>query len=293
MKRQTINTYDFVLNLIPYLESDVEKYDELIRKITDLITEMNKNLLGENSPGSFEFFNSGKIMFPYYSFGSVKSYFHLEYRELVLFAIYKKILGDYARFLDIGGNIGLHSLVASKISKCQIYYFEPDPKHYLEAEKRFKLNNLNGVVLNKNAISNFEGKTSFVRVLNNTTSSHIFGSKANPYGPLEKFEVSVSKMSRYIADKGRTFAKIDIEGAEVDALKDLTFSDWERFDCVVEITDKASAKGIMDIARLNSLYLYSQKMSWNAASDLEDLPHRWNEGSVLISRSLERKNFLN
>lgn len=287
-----LNAYDFTLSLIPRLESDVDKYDKIIQKVSELVLEMNKNLLGENLEGKFEIFNSGKILFPYYSFGSVKSYFHLEYRELVLFAIYRKILGGYSRFLDIGGNLGLHSIVASKISRCQVFYFEPDPSHYEEAERRFEINNLKKVVMNKKAISNFEGKAFFVRVLDNTTSSHISGSKANPYGPLEKFEVSVSAMSAFIAEKGRTFAKIDIEGTEVDALKDLSFSDWERFDCVAEITDKNSAKGIMEIARLNNLFLYSQKISWNVASDLEELPHRWDQGSVLISRSLKRESFL-
>jgi FkbM family methyltransferase len=287
------NSYNLILTLIPQLERDVVKNRKVILVLSDFIDRLNVSTLGENASGSLEIMDVEKIHFPYYSFGSVKSYFHLEYRELVLFAIYRKILSKYARFVDVGGNLGLHSIVVGKFSSCEVHYIEPDPIHYLEASKRFVLNNLGQrVVMHNAAASNFDGEASFVRVVGNTTGSHIVGSKTNVYGPTETFEVQVSKLSNFVADAGRTLAKLDIEGAEVNALKDLSSNAWEKFDCVVEITDTNSAEGILELAKSKNLRLFSQKISWEIASKLEDLPHRWDEGSVLISKTLNRQDFL-
>jgi FkbM family methyltransferase len=233
------------------------------------------------------------IVFPFYSFGNVKSYFHMEYREMVLFAIYRRILDGYSRFLDVGGNLGLHTIIAGKFSTCELFYIEPDPVHYSEAATRFVLNGMNQRVKTHNvAASNFDGMANFLRVIDNTTGSHLMGSKSNTYGPIETFQVQVSRLNGYIAERGRTFAKIDIEGAEVDALKSLSEEDWENFDCIVEITDSNSAKEILVLAESYKLSVYSQKISWNVASKVEDLPQRWDQGSVLISKNLTREKFL-
>lgn len=287
------SVYDVVLSLVPILEVNLEKYNEIIRKISSFVDELNHDLLGEDAIGSFDSTDFGTIHFPYYSFGSVKSYFHLEYRELVLFAIYKKILSNYSRFLDVGGNLGLHSIVASKLSNLEIYYLEPDPIHFKEAARRFEMNNVSSKIhMYDVAVSNFDGLASFVRINDNTTGSHLSGSKSHIFGPTETFEVNVSRLSKFVPRFGRVLAKVDIEGAEFDALSDLSDEDWERFDCLVEITDIQSAQQIMELATLRRLKVYSQKISWKVVSELTELPHRWDQGSVLISRTLERENFL-
>ena len=287
------SAYDFVLNLIPHLEVDVEKNSATIKKVSQYVDNLNLKMLGKNARGELSLFDEGIIRFPYYSFGSVKSYFHLEYRELVLFAIYKSILGSYSRFLDVGGNLGLHSLFVSKMARCEVLYFEPDPNHYSEALRRFELNDIKNIMINRIAVSNFHGKANFVRLINNTTGSHLEGSKNNLYGPVETFEVTVHKLSAFINKTGRTFAKIDIEGAEADALADLQEEDWTKFDCIVEISNIDSAKRNLKLAGLNRLNLFSQKISWNIASSLEELPHHWDQGSVMITRNPERNFFLN
>lgn len=287
------SAYDLVLALAPLIEMHRSSNSDLIQKLSDFVDELNYDLLGEDAIGSFDSAEFGTIYFPYYSFGSVKSYFHLEYRELVLFAIYTKILSNYSRFLDIGGNLGLHSILVSKLSNLEIYYVEPDPIHFKEAAQRFLMNGVNDrIQMHDVAASNFEGTSSFVRLNNNTTGSHLSGSKSNVFGPIETFEVNVSKLSRFVPKFGRALAKIDIEGAEVDALSDLSDDDWERFDCVVEITDIQSAQRILQLASLRKLNIFSQKISWDVVSELNELPHRWDQGSVLISRTLRREDFL-
>ena len=287
------SAYDLILSIIPPLEMDVPRNKKIIEAVSNFVDQINIENIGEGSDGVIYSHEFGKIIFPYYSFGKVKSHYHLEYREFVLFAIYKKILSKYSRFLDVGGNLGLHSIVASKISDLEIHYIEPDPIHFEEARNRFSLNEIgNRIVMKQLAASNFDGQASFVRLNDNTTGSHLSGSRSNVFGPTESFEVEVSRLRKLISQNGRTLAKIDIEGSEFDALSDISDEEWERLDSVVEITDINSAQKIYDLASSKNLKIFSQKISWNIASELSDLPHRWNEGSVLISRQLNRSDFL-
>jgi FkbM family methyltransferase len=285
--------YDFVLSIVPSLENDVQLNKGIIQTVTKVLDQINFENLGENSEGVIHSREFGMISFPFYSFGNVKSYYHLEYREFVLFAIYKKILENYSRFLDVGGNLGLHSIIASKLSKIEIHYIEPDPRHFEEAVNRFSINEIRNRIVMKNvAASNFDGRATFVRLNDNTTGSHLSGSRSSIFGPTENFDVEVSKLSKLISDEGKTLAKIDIEGAEFDALSDISDEEWEKLDAVVEITDIDTAYKIHNLASSKNLNIYSQKISWNVATEIDDLPHRWNEGSVLISKNLKRSDFL-
>lgn len=287
------NPYTLVFSLIPKLEQDTVRNKEVIQVISNYVIKLNEVTFGQEADGSFDLIGNSRIIFPFYSFGNVRSHDHLEYRELVIFSIYQSILKMYTRFLDVGGNLGLHSIVASKLSNIELVYIEPDPKHVLEATKRFQLNGIEErVQIHQLAISSFEDSRIFVRVLNNTTGSHLEGRKNRVYGPIETLDVQVSKLHRFISKNGRTLAKIDIEGAESEALGCLSEVEWDNLDCIVEITDLNSAQGILNMSRQNGLNIYSQKISWNLAVKLADLPHNWSEGSVLISKFLVREKFL-
>lgn len=288
------NAYNLIMNLIPKLEHDVTQNRELIQEISDFVIKLNEAFFGAEANGECAIFGDSKINFPYYSFGNIKSHYHLDYRELVIFAIYRSILGMYSRFVDAGGNLGLHSIVVGSLSNVEIVYIEPDPKHYLEAKRRFDLNGIsNRVIMHQVALCSPEESKVFVRVLDNTTGSHLRGLKESVYGPTESFTVQGVELNKFIAPKSRTLAKIDIEGAESEVLGSLSDSDWERLDCIVEITDLNSAKRILSIAKSKKLMIFSQKISWNIAANIEDLPHKWSEGSIVISKKLKGDELLN
>lgn len=287
------NAYNLIMNVIPKLEHDIVQNKELIQEISDFVLKLNEIFFGAASNGKCAIFADSTIEFPYYSFGNVKSHQHLEYRELVIFAIYRSILGMYSRFVDAGGNLGLHSIVAGSLSSADLVYIEPDPKHYLEAKRRFDLNGLtNRIEMHQVALCSPEESKTFIRVLDNTTGSHLQGSKESVYGPIETITVQGSELNKFISPSSRTLAKIDIEGAESEVLGSLSNSVWERLDCIVEITDLNAAKRILEIARCHNLKISSQKISWNIANNIEDLPHKWSEGSIFISKYLTRNEFL-
>jgi len=82
------------------------------------------------------------------------------------------------------------------------------------------------------AMSDKTGEMEFVRVLGNTTGSHLSGAKQNPYGELERFPVRVEAFRPLMA--GADLIKLDIEGHEKEVLLSTRREDWkdlERYGC--------------------------------------------------------------
>jgi len=288
--RKYHDLYECVFSLIPNLELDRESSESIIQTITGVTEDANRAYFGEHSKGQTTLGRFGSVIFPFYSFGNVKSYFHLEYRELVIFAIYQSLMSEEVNFLDVGGNLGLHSLMVSKLPHKSISYFEPDRKHFDAAGLRFRMNRISKKVAMHNvAISDYDGKGDFVIVLDNTTSSHLMNPSRNAYGPLEHTSVSVRRFSDFLKKKQKYLAKIDVEGTEADLLKDISKTQWNCIDCIVEITNDPNAQEVFRMAKRNQLTIYSQKISWKKVRTISDLPNRYDQGSVLISKHLARE----
>ena len=286
--------YTKIIESVPQLELEQSKFDKEIASAQDLINELNYRYFGPNSTGRATLGKFGSVIFPFYSFGKVYSYFHFEYRELVLFCIYSSLLKPGIDFLDIGGNLGLHSIIASKLTKSGIYYFEPDPIHFSEALKRFTLNKVNTRIKTyRVAISNFNGTSEFVSVKDNTTSSHLSNSGKIPYGPLETFTVKVNKIQEFMKPSQKYLAKIDAEGSEFKILNGVSSGQWDNLNCLVEITSKEIGFEVLNFTKHQNLKIFSQKISWNEAKSGEDIPHNYKEGSILITRNLKRSDIFN
>ena len=67
------------------------------------------------------------------------------------------------------------------------------------------------------AVSSKQGQEEFVRVLGNTTGSHLAGAKPAPYGPLEMFQVTLESIHPIL--EWADFVKIDVEGHELGVIK--------------------------------------------------------------------------
>ena len=76
--------------------------------------------------------------------------------------------------------------------------FEPDPGHLTQLQYNLKLNQIE-TDLREAAVSLEDGHAEFVRVMGNTTGSHLAGSKSDPYGDLDRFEVTVTAAASHLA----------------------------------------------------------------------------------------------
>lgn len=222
----------------------------------------------------------GAITLPFVQMGAVDSIDLFGLDGLIEFAFYFRTRGKYARAADIGANIGLHSIILSRCCR-SVEAYEPDPNHFRLLVQNLELNEVGNVSPVQSAVSDVEGKTEFVRVLGNTTSSHIVGAKKAPYGELERFEVDVVDV-RGIA--GRTdLLKIDAEGQEAVIIKAVPVHGWATLDAMVEIGTYENASEVYDYFENTDVNLFSQKCGWRKVKSFEDMPTSYKDGGLFIS----------
>ncbi|MDJ0688700.1 MAG: FkbM family methyltransferase [Xenococcaceae cyanobacterium MO_188.B32] len=140
-----------------------------------------------------------------------------DYNEMIFLLRY---LRDGDSFVDVGANIGVYTLLAaSKIHFGLIYSFEALAENYIRLQENLRLNHFEQVKTYPIAISDKVGEISFnpaggdaLGFISNTTTSNTI---TVPTDTLDNLILN-SDISKF------TLAKMDIEGAELLALKGAT-----------------------------------------------------------------------
>lgn len=236
--------------------------------------------LGRKGKGVTDLGDLGLVRFPYTKMGKIDSLDLFGLDELILFSLYWKNRHRFRRAVDIGANLGLHSLIMARCG-WKVTAYEPDPRHCSLLRRNLKLNHIRSVRVQEAAVSNCGGRAEFVRVVGNTTSSHLAGAKSGAYGKLEKFPVRLVAATR--AMQGADFVKIDAEGHECEILESIPRAVWRRVCCVLEIGTLKNARRIQKWATQNQLKVCAQKIGWGICRRLADFPASYREGSVIIS----------
>ena len=216
----------------------------------------------------------------YFKMGKLNPSYLLGYNELIIFSFYFFNKKKYQNFIDVGANIGLHSIFFDKFN-VNVKSFEPDEYHFKELKRNLLLNKSKNVKPYKFAVSNKNGDKTFVRVCDNTTGSHLIGKKKNPYGKLEKFKVKTVNLNRFL--NGTCLVKIDAEGSEVDILKSIKKENFLNNDFILEINNNKNALKIFNISKKNKTNIFSQKIGWKKVGSINDLPIHHTEGSIIIT----------
>lgn len=225
----------------------------------------------------------GSIAMPYFKMGNIDSLDLFGLDELIIFSFYHVNRNYYRKVVDFGTNIGLHTIILSR-SGYDVRSFEPDPVHLERLKQNLSLNGAQ-TDLHAAAISLADGKTEFVRLVGNTTGSHIKGAKSNLYGPTEVFEVKLEAAAPHLA--WADLAKIDIEGHEAALLTGLPHDTWRSTDAVVEIGTEGNAEEIFDYFKSSSVNLFAQKVGWQRVSSLADMPTSHRDGSLFLTSKSE------
>lgn len=121
---------------------------------------------------------------------------------------------------DLGANIGFYTLMSSRSvgDKGAVYAFEPMPKNIDCLRRHIQINGITNVKIFENAVSDFSGKTLFTNSENNVANTICAYSSMFQYGSIE---IDVVKIDDLITDgsiKVPNLIKMDIEGAEYEAL---------------------------------------------------------------------------
>jgi len=259
-----------------------KKYKQLSKILKKLIEDYYKNYkLNKN----IELGNIGKIKFPLFSMGAINSKHLFGIDEIIIFCFYFLNKKRYKTVSDLGSNIGLHSLILSKLNY-KVSSYEPDPTHIKQQKKNLKLNNqLSKVKLIKKAVSNFKGKTKFLKVLGNTTGNHIVGDKKNVYGKTKIITVHTEKFKKIISKCD--LMKIDVEGHEAELILSTTSSDWKKTDAILEIGNKVNRNKIFDHCNKIDLNIFSQLSGWKKVKTYRDMPNHHKKGSIFLTKRKE------
>ena len=119
-------------------------------------------------------------------------------------------------FLDIGANIGLHSLFCSNLFK-KVYSFEPIPRLYEQFKKSIEMNNIKNIeAYNYGCSDKNEQKIIYENYKNVGGSSliDIYGSDTD-----KKEKIKLIRLDNFLYNKKIDFVKIDVEGYELFVLK--------------------------------------------------------------------------
>jgi FkbM family methyltransferase len=224
----------------------------------------------------------GEIELPYHKMGAVDTLDLFGLDELIIFAFYLRNRSRYRRASDIGANMGIHSLLMARAGWAVTAY-EPDPTHAALLERNLRLNQADRVTLKKSAVSDHVGEMEFVRVLGNTTSSHLAGAKSNPYGELERFPVKVDSIADIMPQSD--FVKMDAEGQEKIIILGTTADHWRSTDMMLEVGSPENAAAIHSHLGKLQVNAFAQKLGWQRVQSLTDMPTSYKDGSLFITRS--------
>lgn len=222
----------------------------------------------------------GPIELPYCRMGAVDSLDLFGLDELIIFAFYWANRARYRRAADIGANLGLHSILMARCG-WSVQAYEPDPVHLDMLERNLRLNQAVAVQAVGAAVSDRPGRQEFVRVLGNTTSSHLAGAKAKPYGELERFTVEVVGIDRVMA--AADFIKLDAEGQERAIILGTTAAQWSQTDMMAEIGTEENARAIYEQLPRLGVNAFAQKCGWARVGSLADMPTSYRQGSLFLS----------
>ncbi len=222
----------------------------------------------------------GDIVFPYHKMGAVDSLSLFNMDELIIFSFYWINRKRYKNVADIGANIGLHSIIMSKCG-FNVRCFEPDPATFQVLKRNLRNNKCSKVIMFNAAVSSKEGQLEFVRVLGNITGSHIAGSKADPYGKLQRFPVHVTAIKPII--EWADLIKIDAEGHEKEIILATARHQWRNTDAIIEVENKNNADALYSHFKRIGLNMFVQKLNWQKAARAQDMPAGYKEGSLFVT----------
>jgi FkbM family methyltransferase len=236
-------------------------------------------LFAKDEAGDQPFWEFGKISFPYCRMGAINSLDLFGLDELIIFAFYHANRGSYSRAADIGANIGLHSIM---LGRCgfSVRCYEPDPVHFAKLCSNLDRNSITNVMPMQAAVSTASGRTRFVRVLGNTTGSHIAGVK-DSYGEKEEFDVALEDVAAVYASSD--LVKMDAEGHEAALLSKLDKQQARSVDIIAEVGNEANALAIYNDFGAKGINMFSQKAGWARVREIGEMPTSHREGSLFVT----------
>lgn len=158
-------------------------------------------------------------------------------------------------FLDVGANIGWHSLLlARKHPDLQVYAFEPEPENIALLQHNIRINGLTNVEVIPRAASFEEGEQEFYLYADKNAGRH----SLLPINEGKVITVPLTTLDHFIKERGLSpksikLLKIDVEGYELNVLRGAESLVGEAPVILLEFSPEYMRKGGIDPEDLVSL----------------------------------------
>ena len=149
--------------------------------------------------------------------------YYFGYSEPEIFSFINYYLKEGMFFFDIGANIGLHSLFASKRVGIEgkVFAFEPCKSIYKRIIENIGNNNINNIYSYNLALGDVDSEAEIIKITNDTSRTHIqLEVGINRDKNIEK--VRMTTLDNYVDINNIyriDYLKIDVEGYELNVLK--------------------------------------------------------------------------
>jgi len=147
-------------------------------------------------------------------------YLHGTYDEIIILNLYQDIIFPDSVVVDVGANIGLHTLALADIvsgwPKSRVIAYEPRMELVKRLHSNLKLNNLSDVVsVNQIGLWSEPGRISF------NEDTHNFNQGVGRYDPTSNNFIEVTSLDKDLLNLPTPISliKIDVEGAELEVLR--------------------------------------------------------------------------
>ncbi len=280
MNELAVDLSSYIVEIIKSPSSHAMTSEQYLTWKLEIESIIDKAYQNDNAP-MIKFTDNFNLILPFHEMGNINTKHLFGLDELIILSFYISNCHKYSSVLDLGANIGLHTIALGKLGLL-VESYEPDPSTFSVLRNNIKLNNLQTVKAINSAVASYSGTAEFTRVCGNLTGSHLSGSKLNPYGALELFDVDVVNICEIVHNF--TLIKMDIEGQEADVFINIPETAWDLVDVMMEVNGIENAKVIFERAELFGLNLFLQKDGWNKAISLDDLPLSYRDGSVFVSK---------
>jgi FkbM family methyltransferase len=128
----------------------------------------------------------------------------------------KKLIRPGMRILDVGANIGLYTLLLSRLTgrAGSVFAFEPEPSLFSTLCENLEGNGVGNVTPFQCAAGDANGRATFQRATFNSGDNRLGAAKSTG----QNIEVEVARLDKMVPVQTVDFIKLDVQGHELAAL---------------------------------------------------------------------------
>jgi FkbM family methyltransferase len=196
------------------------------------------------------------------------------FREIFMNGQYRFDSAKSPKILDCGANIGMAVLFFKKLyPDCSITAFEPNPVVFRLLEMNVRNNKLANVQLVNKALSGKEGVIDFYSNKDNSLISSLEKNR----GGSNSLKIDTTRLSNYLAGTTFDFAKIDVEGAEWEIIRDLdeskTIRHIHQFIFEYHHNIRGGSLKLSEFLRIFEIndFVYNVKASYELLGEVQDI----------------------